>query len=402
MGILLRGSGTIFSRVEKILNIAGEVGNDPTAPRRSEPFPQSLNGLSTISRRIEKSSLSLGLSPFRLPLSINYSSNSNHGEPCIGCGTCDTFACAIRAKNDLATTVLPSLVEKGLHLTIQTVAIRFQVERNRVVALECYDKSNVERKVFYSERYILSAGALSSPHLLLASGLHFLNSGGHAVGHYLMRHCSAIVYGVFPQKISPLEEFHKQIGILDFYFGHPSVNFPNGKLGSIQQIQSPPLGLIHASIPKPFGRILGFGKNHLTGLLILAEDQPQYQNFVTIDRRKMDRFGLPQLLITHRHSNRDYAARDVLIEKARRILRHAGARFFYVYPMRSFSHAVGTVRMGENPESSALDEYCQFRGIENLFVVDGSFMPTSAGLNPSLTIAANALRVGEFLKTMKG
>jgi choline dehydrogenase-like flavoprotein len=49
--------------------------------------------------------------------------------------------------------------------------------------------------------------------------------------------------------------------------------------------------------------------------------------------------------------------------------------------------------MGNDPTSSAVDEYCQFRGVENLYVVDGSFMPTSAGVNPSLTITANALRV---------
>jgi choline dehydrogenase-like flavoprotein len=53
--------------------------------------------------------------------------------------------------------------------------------------------------------------------------------------------------------------------------------------------------------------------------------------------------------------------------------------------------------MGEDPRTSALDEHCRFRGVEGLFVVDGSFMPTSGGVNPSLTIAANALRVGEAI-----
>jgi choline dehydrogenase-like flavoprotein len=63
----------------------------------------------------------------------------------------------------------------------------------------------------------------------------------------------------------------------------------------------------------------------------------------------------------------------------------------------TFSHAVGTVRMGTDPSTSALDPSCNFRGVENLYVVDGSFMPTSAAVNPSLTIAANALRVGTHL-----
>jgi choline dehydrogenase-like flavoprotein len=75
----------------------------------------------------------------------------------------------------------------------------------------------------------------------------------------------------------------------------------------------------------------------------------------------------------------------------------SGAWATYTHHIRTFSHAVGTVRMGSDPATSALDEFCQFRGVKNLFVVDGSFMPTSAALNPSLTIAANGLRVGKFI-----
>ena len=75
----------------------------------------------------------------------------------------------------------------------------------------------------------------------------------------------------------------------------------------------------------------------------------------------------------------------------------AGAITHYVHHIRTFSHAVGTVRMGMNERTSVLDSNCRFRGIDNLFVTDGSVMPTSAALNPSLTIAANALRAGEWI-----
>ena len=70
---------------------------------------------------------------------------------------------------------------------------------------------------------------------------------------------------------------------------------------------------------------------------------------------------------------------------------------FYRHRIGTFSHAVGTVRMGSDPRTSALDADCRFRGLENLYVVDGSVMPTSAGVNPSLTIAANALRAAHRL-----
>jgi choline dehydrogenase-like flavoprotein len=79
------------------------------------------------------------------------------------------------------------------------------------------------------------------------------------------------------------------------------------------------------------------------------------------------------------------------------VLRGAGAWAFYQHRIRTFSHAVGTVRMGSDPRTSALDGYGRFRGIDNLFVLDGSFMPRSGGVNPSLTIAANALRAAACL-----
>jgi choline dehydrogenase-like flavoprotein len=100
------------------------------------------------------------------------------------------------------------------------------------------------------------------------------------------------------------------------------------------------------------------------------------------------------LTIEHHYTARDRRARGALVHQSRRILRRAGAPVSYVHQIKTFSHAVGTVRFGADPETSVLDEGCRFRGVDNLHVVDASFMPTSAGLNPSLTISANALRVG--------
>jgi choline dehydrogenase-like flavoprotein len=109
---------------------------------------------------------------------------------------------------------------------------------------------------------------------------------------------------------------------------------------------------------------------------------------------------MPQPVISHEYSSRDLAAVKALIKPAKKIMSRAGAVAHYVHNIRTFSHAVGTVRMGNSPETSALDEFCQFRGVKNLFVVDGSFMPTSAAVNPSLTISANALRVGDFISKL--
>jgi hypothetical protein len=220
------------------------------------------------------------------------------------------------------------------------------------------------------------------------------NPAGHLVGRNLMRHCNAIVFGIFPGRVNPRRQFHKQIGIHDFYFGHPLVHTPRGKLGTIQQLQTPPAALVKDELPRAFGRFVDPAVEHLTGLLVMAEDQPQFRNHVRVDWRERSEFGLPQLTIDHRYTQRDEYARDALVRQGKRIFRRAGAPVSYVHQIKTFSHAVGTVRFGEDPSTSALDPNCRYRGIDNLYVVDASFMPTSAGLNPSLTISANALRVG--------
>ncbi len=381
-----------YSRAEEILQVAGEVGRDPTEPYRSCGYPQGPSALSTVSRMVESAGLELGLRPFRLPLAINYSLTDGR-TPCPGCGKCDTFACALKAKNDLATQVIPNLLGEGLKLRANTVATRLVVKGRRVVAVECYDISTGCSMRFGAELVVLSAGSLGSPMVLLASDLQHLNPGGHAVGRYLSRHCAGIVYGFFRHDLAG-DQFHKQLGVHDFYFGHPTIKMPSGKLGSVQQIQSPPVELLRSRLPRPVSRIIGTAIHHSTGLLVLAEDQPQWRNRVAINRSQGCTY-LPGLEVTHRYTDRDKAARRVLSERARRILRKAGAWFTYAHKIRTFSHAVGTVRMGSDPRNSALDRFCRFRGVDNLYVVDGSFMPRASGVNPSLTIAANALRCAD-------
>jgi choline dehydrogenase-like flavoprotein len=244
---------------------------------------------------------------------------------------------------------------------------------------------------------VLAAGALATPQLLLASGLQRLNPGGHVIGRYLMRHYNKIVFGIFPHPPNPGGGFHKQLAVHDLYFGDSALKYPRGKLGGIQQLATPPVGLVRTQLPLVIGPVCARWVGHLTGLLTIAEDQPQYENRALLDGAALDCVGLPALQVTHRYSERDRAASRALVEAASAILRRAGAWALYRHRIDSFSHAVGTARTGSDPRTSAVDSECRFRGIENLYVVDGSVMPTSAAVNPSLTIAAIALRAAHIL-----
>ena len=143
-------------------------------------------------------------------------------------------------------------------------------------------------------------------------------------------------------------------------------------------------------------KLTGFVE-HLSSALVIAEDEPRPENRVTIDPGDRDPFGLPRLCIEHRYTRADEERRRLLYRRTKRVLRRVGAWSFYTHDIKTFSHALGTVRMGPDGTASPLDGDCRFRGIDNLLVVDGSALPTAGGVNPSLTIAAVALRAADHL-----
>jgi choline dehydrogenase-like flavoprotein len=386
-----------YCEAEDLLGIAGDDAGDPTAPRRSKPFPFAPGELAPVSQRVVETAVDMGLSPFRLPLAINHAQLADR-PGCVACRTCDTYACAIGAKNDVATMMIEPLVRRGMELWTRTVAVRLEEQHGRIVRLHVHRRDTGEDVVVEADQFILAAGALGSPHLVLASKLDALSPARGSVGGYLMRHSNAMLFGVFPLKPDPERRFHKQIALHDWYFGDEADDtYGLTKLGGVQQLMTPPKELVRAHVPLGMKTVSGALAEQTTGLLCIAEDQPREANRVGVDWDVRDRYGLPQLVIEHAYTSRDELAVKALARRARTLLTNMGAVVVYTHSVKTFSHAVGTLRMGRDADASALDEVCRFRGVANLWITDGSALPMSAGVNPSLTIAANALRAADAI-----
>ncbi|HXT68335.1 MAG TPA: GMC family oxidoreductase [Vicinamibacterales bacterium] len=382
-----------YSEAETLLHVAGSAGVDPTEPPRSRNYPRPPAPLARISARLSDAARALGLHPFPLPLSINYSTE-NDRTPCQTCGTCDGYACAVHSKNDVATVLIPRLQRAGMELLTDTRVVAIDHRDGRAFGVAALPASGQVARRFGARAIVVAAGTLETPRLLIGSGLDKINTAGDAIGRYLMRHCNAVVLGVFPTRPAPDQEFHKQIAIHDYYFGHPTVTAPSGRLGSIQQFATPK-GWILRKRFHGLGRLAGLGAPWTTGFIVMAEDRPSHDNRLEPQAPSDPMTGWS---VTHDYDARDRAARDALVGAAKRILRRAGALpWCPVINIPSFSHAVGTVRLGKNPRTSPLDEFGTFRGVGNLFVTDGSALPRSGGVNPSLTISANALRTGHHI-----
>jgi choline dehydrogenase-like flavoprotein len=372
--------------VERLLGVTGDERRDPTAPPRRSPLPAPPLPPGPTARRLSGAAEALGLRPFRLPVAVA------RDDRCTACGRCDGFACAVAAKADLATAVLPGLIAGGLHVRADAAAVRLLWSRDRVVAVEVADTRTGTRVAVGADVFILAAGALATPGLLIHSGLAARNPAGWHVGRCLMRHANAVVAGLFPRPLEDAGQFQKEVGVHDFYLGWQDA--PPGRLGSIQQIDAGAAALARVPATRLATGPASDLARRLCGLIVIAEDQPHPANCTTISRRRTDRLGGPLVTVRHRHSARDIHARSALADRARAILFEAGARATATIPVEGFAHALGGVRMGEDRRTAPLSPDGRFRGTANLFVTDGSAFPTSAGINPSLTIAANALRVG--------
>lgn len=364
---------------------------DVHSPFRSREYPYPNLPLTQPSRRIFDSARKLGLRPSAVPMALNFSATP----VCIQCLTCDGFPCKISAKSEAITRFLMPATKLGAKIITGVEVQRLEFSDQRVEALDVWDKNKkkIVKISLEGRKIILSAGAIGSPVILLRSNLEKLQNSGNLdlIGRNLMRHANAVVAGIFFKKINPNKEFQKQIAIFDFY---ESDRGRSGlATGVIQDIYTPPAEALRALSPWGLKTLASEFQSRIQNLLCIAEDEAQYTNFVGLSDSLKNSAGMATAKIFHSYSKSDLVRRNQLIKNAKNILRTAGAKLFHIMEIDSFSHALGTLRFGNDPKSSVLDPNCKFWGLENLWVLDASFMPSSAGVNPSLTLVANALRV---------
>ena len=374
-----------YARAEQLLGVHGEVGTDPYQPPGIDAYPHRAVELSAPAQRIYQAGTALGLRPFKIPLAINFSDRTR--PLCLRCITCDGFPCKVEAKNDIASTVLAAATAAGLEIIVGAVVRRLVQRGGRVEQVEYVDSASRQPHALSADLVVLAAGALNSPALLLRSGFdHPL------IGRFLMRHCNGVACYIFPFRTNPQQVFHKQLCFSDFY---EDLRAECGTaVGVIQDIYTPAPPIIQHHAPYGFKTLAGMLASRMQSLLCIAEDDPRRENRVSLSSEQ-DIFGMELVQVEHAYSDADCRRRDYLLTKAGAVLRQAGGLLRYRYLIDSFSHAVGTLRCATSPEEGVLDVDCRYWGSENLYVSDGSFMPSSGGVNPSLTIAANALRVAE-------
>ncbi|MDY6970521.1 MAG: GMC family oxidoreductase, partial [Spirochaetota bacterium] len=229
-----------YDEAERLQGVAGIKGADIFEPARKKDYPHAPpKNLAFSSKLVKDSAEEIGLHPFHIPLAINFSGKYGK-EKCILCDKCDHYICKIEGKNDLSVSVLPKAIEYGATVLADTRAIKINISNNQAKSVDIIDHSTGESLTIKTKRVIVACGALSTPHLLLSSGIGGAADSGELIGRYLMRHTNGVISGLFPFKTNPRSEFQKQIAITDFCYGSfDKKSEPKGNWGIIQDFQMP-------------------------------------------------------------------------------------------------------------------------------------------------------------------
>lgn len=377
-----------YAKAEKLFGVRGEAGIDPTEPPRSGNYPHPAIPHEPVIARMAAGLSRQGLRPFHMPAAIDY----GDGGACERCGTCDAFPCLIGAKGDAETCLLNRILDRpNVTLWTDTKVQRLITDEDgkRIKAVEVL--RNGQKQLVEAPLFVLSAGAINSALILLRSASEKNPQGvaNHSgvVGHYLMNHHLTGLIGILPFTEN-LTNFPKTISVNDFYYGLPGDPTARGNIQMLGKIQGAMIRSLHKNFPIAFANLFG---HHTVDWLIMSEDLPKFDSQVRLTKEG-------EVEIAYHPGG--WSGHDRFVKAMRRKLRKLGLPIIirHSFGIEAPSHQCGTVRMGRNRERSALNSLCQAHDHPNLYVVDGGFFPSSAALNPALTIAAQALRVGNHLK----
>ncbi len=237
---------------------------------------------------------------------------------------------------------------------------------------------NGEPLEIYGKKFVISAGSVNTSALLLKSGVANLSD---QVGRNFMMHINSHIAAVDLRRKNDVT-FQKTLSFTDWYLdggkGYP--------LGAVQLI-----GKVQGIMMKSFARrvslpLLNYISDHSVEFVVMSEDLPRPENRVTITENgsiKIVRRAVG--MKTHME----------LLRRSKKVLRKAGYQAIFRQPfdISMNSHQCGTTVAGNDPRTSVVDGYCRSHDHHNLYLIDGGFFPSSAAMNPALTIAAQALRV---------
>ena len=382
-----------------VSGIAGDPWSPPIEPYLNPPFQYSYSN-KILKRGFDK----LGLNLWPCPMARL--SKPFEGRPkCVQCGKCED-GCLTKAKSSTDVTYIVKAEATGRVIVLpNSIATHIRTNsEGKPTGVVYFDRNGIEHEQ-KARIIVISGGAVQSPRLLLNStstkhpqGLG--NSSG-LIGKFFQQHHGADTVAIFPDRIDSYRGFNGGAISKDFAETSPRHSFARGWIFELYSGPRYPIETAlstnrwGASLKDYMSTVFG----HTAALSAVAEQIPYESNSVLLDPVIKDALGMPIPRITIQPSNNDNLMVSEIKKKMVEIMEAAGATqiTFEKSWYGSSAHNYGTCRMGNDPQKSVVNSFCQSHEIPNLFVVDSSCFVTNGVANPSLTIHAIAVRASDYI-----
>jgi choline dehydrogenase-like flavoprotein len=388
-----------YTQAERLYQVHGQRGVDPTEPPASAPYPYPPVSHEPRIQQLSDDLQRIGHRPFFLPMGVLLDEKNPHKSRCIRCAWCDGHPCLVNAKADAQIICVdPALEHPNVTLLTNAYVSRLETSPSGREVTEVHVERNGAKEAYSANVVVVSCGAINSAALLLRSAgdqhPKGLANSSDQVGRNYMCHLNSVMLAI--SKCANPTVFQKTLGLNDFYFASKDWEFPMGHISFVGKTDA---NVLAAGAPRIVpGFTLELMAQHSLDFWLTSEDLPDPNNRVTLTRQGA-------IMLNYTPTNVEGHKR--LQVKLKSLLKHINCTEDLLHinayigkriPLAGVAHQNGTIRFGHDPKASALDLNCKAHDVDNLYVVDGSFFPSSGAMNPALTIMANALRVGEHLK----
>jgi choline dehydrogenase-like flavoprotein len=388
-----------YLEAEQLYSVHGQRGTDPTEPHEAHPYPKPPLAHEPRIQQLHDDMLTLGLKPFPLPMGVR--TGQTTAEAPYTLDRFDGFPDAAEMKSDAHVVgVREALKHDNVTLLVNCIVERLETDSSGMEIKTVHALHHGDPISFSADLVVVCCGAVNTAALLLRSANekhpNGLANGSDVVGRHYMCHNNSAMLAI---SLNPNPTvFGKTLALNDFYFGDEDFAFPMGHIQMLGK-SDPVMYREDAPFFAP-GFTLEYLAAHTLDFWMTSEDLPDPENRVTLT-------AAGQIQLHYTENNLE--GHERLMKKLKWILEHAGFEQHFLpnniylgkkIPIAGTAHQCGTVRFGLDPATSALDPWCRAHEVKNLYVVDGSFFPSSSAVNPALTIMAMALRVGNHINNL--
>lgn len=392
-----------YDRVEWELGVSGDAESDVSRRTpRSMPYPMPALPSDAVRVALSGAASTLGWKASPIPFAINSVPRDGRAS-CVGCGQCVGHACPVNAKNGTQNTFIPRALATGRCDLLMSAQVTAILHNGRGVAsgvrLSVSGADGVQERVIHARKIVISAGAVETPRLILASGI-----GNEWVGRNHHTHGVAVATALDGPRFEARRGPGHSVATVDWVhrdrlawgggviFDAPAM-FPYTKAVVGRTAAGHRWGLEHKRWMRDTGALLG--------TMSMVQEIPDGSSRVSIDSRVRDRNGMPVARLRGDAHPATREAVDFMRDRCTEWLAASGgedivSNGFYVSPQGA-EHSAGTARMANDPADGACGPDGRLFGTTNVFVADASLHPTNGGFNPGLTVLANAMRVASAM-----